>query len=197
MAALTHGHGAWCSSWQSLSWSPLHLTCTRPRLELIWTQPPVQPSPAGRGEPIRLALAAAGVDFEFEVVDKAAMKADAEHYPFGQAPRCAWSEPAAVQHTTRAVPYRACQEALRRRPPTTWQCLHSLTRHARFIWNCHLVPRTDIDPLPPAAVLEAQWWHSWNAVSTISAPSTPAGTSTMRWTWCRAWVCGVGGGGGG
>lgn len=43
--------------------------------------------PSGRAEPIRLALAAAGVDFEFEVVNKAAMKGDAEHYPFYQVPR--------------------------------------------------------------------------------------------------------------
>ncbi|KAL4420373.1 hypothetical protein ABPG77_002313 [Micractinium sp. CCAP 211/92] len=41
----------------------------------------------GRAEPIRLALAAAGVDFDFEVVDKAAMKSDADHYPFHQVPR--------------------------------------------------------------------------------------------------------------
>ncbi|KAL4420374.1 hypothetical protein ABPG77_002314 [Micractinium sp. CCAP 211/92] len=41
----------------------------------------------GRAEPIRLALAAAGVDFDFEVVDKTAMKSDAEHYPFHQVPR--------------------------------------------------------------------------------------------------------------
>lgn len=45
------------------------------------------PSCSGRAEPIRMALAAAGVDFECEVVDKAAIKSDAEHYPFGQAPR--------------------------------------------------------------------------------------------------------------
>ncbi|KAL4420375.1 hypothetical protein ABPG77_002315 [Micractinium sp. CCAP 211/92] len=41
----------------------------------------------GRAEPIRLALAAAGVDFEFEAVDKATIKSDPEHYPFGQSPR--------------------------------------------------------------------------------------------------------------
>lgn len=45
--------------------------------------------PIGRAEPIRLALAAAGVDFEFEAVDKATIKSDPEHYPFGQSPRCA------------------------------------------------------------------------------------------------------------
>ncbi|KAL4430769.1 hypothetical protein ABPG75_006025 [Micractinium tetrahymenae] len=41
----------------------------------------------GRAEPIRLALAAAGVDFEFEAVNKEVIKSDAEHYPFFQAPR--------------------------------------------------------------------------------------------------------------
>ncbi|KAL4430770.1 hypothetical protein ABPG75_006026 [Micractinium tetrahymenae] len=41
----------------------------------------------GRAEPIRLALAAAGVDFEFEAANKEAIKSDAEHYPFYQVPR--------------------------------------------------------------------------------------------------------------
>ncbi|PSC70408.1 flagellar associated [Micractinium conductrix] len=41
----------------------------------------------GRAEPIRMALAAAGVDFDFEPVDREAMKADSEHYPFHQVPR--------------------------------------------------------------------------------------------------------------
>ncbi len=54
---------------------------------LMNTSLPALPFHAGRAEPIRLALAAAGVDFDFEVVDKAAMKSDAEHYPFHQVPR--------------------------------------------------------------------------------------------------------------
>lgn len=48
---------------------------------------PMLASYSGRAEPIRLALAAAGVDFDFEVADKAAIKSDADHYPFYQVPR--------------------------------------------------------------------------------------------------------------
>lgn len=40
----------------------------------------------GRGEVIRLALSAAGVDFDEKLVDYAAMKSDLKSYPFGQCP---------------------------------------------------------------------------------------------------------------
>ncbi|GAB4813095.1 hypothetical protein N2152v2_000141 [Parachlorella kessleri] len=41
----------------------------------------------GKGEVIKLALAAAGVEFEHEDVNKEEMKADLDHYKFGQVPR--------------------------------------------------------------------------------------------------------------
>lgn len=41
----------------------------------------------GRGEYIKLALAAAEVDFDVEPVDYATMKKDIVAYPFGQCPR--------------------------------------------------------------------------------------------------------------
>ncbi len=42
---------------------------------------------AGRAEIIKLALAAAGVEFEFEPVKYEEMKKDLAHYKFGQVPR--------------------------------------------------------------------------------------------------------------
>ena len=44
-------------------------------------------APQGRGEPIRLALAAAGVEYQEQGVDYMSMKKDLENFPFGQAPR--------------------------------------------------------------------------------------------------------------
>ncbi|GAB4819891.1 hypothetical protein N2152v2_006937 [Parachlorella kessleri] len=41
----------------------------------------------GRAEPIKLALAAKGVEFEVQSVDYQAMKADLEKFPFAQVPR--------------------------------------------------------------------------------------------------------------
>lgn len=56
--------------------------------------PPLSPSTglqhcasAGRAEPLRMALAAAGVEFEFEVVDPEQMKSDLQGFNFTQVPR--------------------------------------------------------------------------------------------------------------
>lgn len=43
--------------------------------------------PQGRGEPVRLALAAAGEEWEEVPVDYAQMKQDLQAFAFGQAPR--------------------------------------------------------------------------------------------------------------
>ena len=43
--------------------------------------------PAGFAEPIRLALAVAGIEFENAALDKDALKQDLEVYNFGQCPR--------------------------------------------------------------------------------------------------------------
>ncbi|GAB4813098.1 hypothetical protein N2152v2_000144 [Parachlorella kessleri] len=40
-----------------------------------------------RAEPIKLALAAAGVEFDFEATPKEQLKQDLDHYKFGQVPR--------------------------------------------------------------------------------------------------------------
>ena len=55
---------------------------------------------AGRAEPVKLALAAKGIDFEVCDVDYAEMKADNVKYPFHQCPRCAaaGSRATASQH---------------------------------------------------------------------------------------------------
>ena len=45
------------------------------------------PRPAGRAEPVRLALAAKGVRFQEVNVDYGAMKSDRSAYPFAQCPR--------------------------------------------------------------------------------------------------------------
>jgi len=41
--------------------------------------------PAGRAEVVKLALAAAGVEFEFEEVERGELKSDMDHYKFFQA----------------------------------------------------------------------------------------------------------------
>lgn len=41
----------------------------------------------GRAEVLRLALAAAGVDFEFEEVDKEELKSNLQAFHFAQVPR--------------------------------------------------------------------------------------------------------------
>jgi hypothetical protein len=41
----------------------------------------------GRAEPLRMALAAAGVEFDFEVVDPEQLKSDLQGFHFAQVPR--------------------------------------------------------------------------------------------------------------
>ncbi len=43
---------------------------------------------AGRAEPLRMTLAAAGVEFDFEEAQTSEMKSDLENYHFAQVPRC-------------------------------------------------------------------------------------------------------------
>ena len=45
------------------------------------------PAIAGKAETIRMALAAAGVEFDFEVPDREVLKSDLDQYPFLQIPR--------------------------------------------------------------------------------------------------------------
>ena len=42
---------------------------------------------AGRAEPLRMALAAAGVEFDFEEVDTQQLKSNVQAFHFGQVPR--------------------------------------------------------------------------------------------------------------
>lgn len=76
------------NSLPELQYAPLGLLGPSP--------PPPPPSPsaglphcdsAGRAEPLRMALAAAGVEFEFEVVDPEQMKSDLQGFHFAQVPR--------------------------------------------------------------------------------------------------------------
>ena len=46
------------------------------------------PAPAGRAEPIKIALAAKGVEFDVKPVDYQQMKSDLQQFPFAQVPRC-------------------------------------------------------------------------------------------------------------
>ena len=53
-----------------------------------WQELPLAISaPSGRGEPIKLALAAKGIEFDVLTVDYPEMKADRSKYPFAQCPR--------------------------------------------------------------------------------------------------------------
>eukprot|EP00887_Chlorella_sp_A99_P000626 scaffold5.g626.t1 len=64
------------------------MSATAPKPRIVYF--PIQARDGGgRAEPIRLALAAAGVEFEFEAVSRgdAGWKADLEHYHFAQVPR--------------------------------------------------------------------------------------------------------------
>ena len=68
------------------------------------------PAIAGKAETIRMALAAAGVEFDFEVPDREVLKLDLDQYPFGQVPRwvpggCGgcWELPVAAQARSNAA----------------------------------------------------------------------------------------------
>ncbi len=61
----------------------------------------------GRGEPIRLALAALNIEWEECGVDYPLMKSDLQQFPFAQCPR--WVPPGAEQSAEHGRPPTACR----------------------------------------------------------------------------------------